>query len=230
MIQEALKFLTSKASLRSRKNGALYESVAFESRAKRLKNFWRSHWEESMAAVDGFVNQPQLSDAKTLLILASGSLFEIPIFLLLQRFEKIILVDFVFPKKVRRIAKKNPKIELVEANLNDCDEIAKLISHADLILSCNVLSQLHLFEKEKDPNLFQQRHFDLLKKAKKPVLLWTDTVRHFSPKGQTHVVQKDPTVFIDLPTAWKKWSWFIAPSPELHKDYDVSLKVEAFLL
>lgn len=201
MILEVFKFLTSKASLRSRKNGALYESVAFESRASRLKKFWQSHWTEAQAAVTEFVSQPQLSEAKTLLVLASGSLFELPMPLLLKRFDKIILVDFVFPKKVRQTAKKNPKIALVESNLNDVTKIKELIKTADLILSCNVLSQLHLFEKQKNAKHFQQQHLDLLKGAKKPTLLWSDIARHFAPKGQTTVVQKDPTVFVNLPAA-----------------------------
>lgn len=231
MIAELFKFITSKASLAARKNGALYESVAFESRAKRLHEFWQSHWDAAQEAVTEFITKPELSRAKTLLVLASGSLFELPMPLLLERFDKIIFVDFVFPKSVRKIADLNKnKIELFQANLNNTQKILELTKSVDLILSCNVLSQLHLFEKDKNAELYQKRHIEILKNSGKPVLLWSDTVRNFAPKGKTQVIQKDPTAFVNLGSPWKKWQWFIAPAPELHKDYDISLKVEAYFI
>lgn len=229
MILELFKFITSKASKEARRNGALYESVAFESRATRLKSSWQSHWDESQNTVKEFVASPELKNAKTLLILASGSLFELPVDFLLGRFDKIILVDFVFPKKVRRVANSNKtKIELVEANLNDTQQIGLLIQNADVVFSCNVLSQLHLFEKSEDAKGFQERHLNMLKAAHKPFLIWSDVSRIFTVKGQKKAVQTEDTVFAARTNAWKKWDWFIAPSPELHKDYDIYLKVEAY--
>ena len=230
MILELFKFLTSKASREARKNGALYESVAFESRASRLKSSWQSHWDASHMAVQEFLSKPELSSAKTLLVLASGSLFELPMDFLLQRFEKIILVDFVFPKKVRETAERaQGKIELAEANLNDLDKVTALLEAADVALSCNVLSQLHLFDQSTEAKAHQQKHLGLLKTSKKPALLWTDVQRIFRPKGQNQVVQTEDTVFASRSTPWKKWEWKIAPAPELHKDYDISLQVEAYL-
>ena len=189
MILELFKFLTTTANKEARKNGALYESVAFESRAARLKKSWQSHWDESQKTVTEFVNSTELKNAKTLLVLASGSLFELPMDFLLQRFDKIILVDFIFPKRVRQIAKRSKnKIELVEANLNQTEKISEFLQTADAVLSCNVLSQLHLFDKQLDSTAFQQRHMDMLKAANKPTLLWSDVERVFTVKGQQQVV------------------------------------------
>lgn len=229
MILEFFKYLTATANKDARKNGALYESVAFESRAQRLKTSWQSHWDESQKAVTEFINSAELREAKILLILASGSLFELPMDVLLQRFDKIILVDFVFPKRVRKIAKNSKnKIKLVEANLNETNRISYLIQSADIVLSCNVLSQLHLFDKEKESKSFQQQHLDTLKNGSKPTLLWSDVERVFMVKDQQQIVQTEDTVNAKKPSPWKKWTWFIAPAPELHKAYDVSLKVEAY--
>ena len=229
MILEFLKYFTTTANKEARKNGALYESVAFESRAKRLRKSWQSHWDESQKTVTEFVNSPKLKNAKTLLVLASGSLFELPMSLLLERFDKIILVDFVFPKRVRQIANNSKnKIELVEANLNQSEKLSQLISPADIVLSCNVLSQLHLFDKHQDAKAFQQKHLDTLTQSKKPTLLWSDVERVFTVKGQSQIVQTEESVNAKKPSPWKKWTWFIAPAPELHKSYDVSLRVEAY--
>lgn len=230
MILELFKYLTSTANKEARKNGSLYESVAFESRAKRLKKYWQSHWNESQNTVREFIALPELKNAKTLLVLASGSLFELPVEELKQKFEKIILVDFVFPKKVRQIAKASKgKIILVEANLNQTEKIAELIRTADAVLSCNVLSQLHLFDKQTDAAGFQQKHLDILKNGAKPTLLWSDVERIFMPKGKKEIVQIEETAQTKRPNPWKKWIWSIAPAPELHKDYDISLRVEAYL-
>lgn len=229
MILEFLKYFTTKANKEARKNGALYESVAFEARAGRLKKSWQSHWDESQKAVSEFVASPELKNAKTLLVLASGSLFELPMNLLLEKFDKIILVDFVFPKRVRKIASgsKN-KIELVEANLNESEKITQLIQSADAVLSCNVLSQLHLFDKKREAKDFQEKHFETLKAGGKPTLLWSDVERVFTVHGQKQIVQTEETVNANKPSPWKKWTWFIAPAPELHPTYDISLRVEAY--
>lgn len=144
----------------SKKLGMIQISQSLETRFKRHQNLWKNHLDHCRSQVLEFCQRhPQ---ARTIAILGSSHLFEIPITDLLQRFEKIYLIDLVHPPAVVKLAKQQPeKIELLcfdvsgaLDNLESLNSFAELISlfpnqkkslpDFDLVISANLASQLHL--------------------------------------------------------------------------------------
>jgi hypothetical protein len=144
----------------SKKLGMIQISQSLENRFKRHQNLWKDHLDHCHSQVLEFCNlHPQ---AKSLAILGSSHLFELPTKDLIQRFEKIYLIDLVHPPAVVKLAKQHPqKIELLcydvsgalenLESLQSTEELMKLFpSHKqplpsfDLLISANLASQLHL--------------------------------------------------------------------------------------
>jgi hypothetical protein len=109
-----------------------------------------------------------LPQKKSVVILGSAHLHEIPLHLLTENFENITLVDVVHPLKHHWLAKRNPRLRLVTQDLSQSldkldtvsstEDLRALIQQlnekelfnfeADLIVSANILSQLALLPME----------------------------------------------------------------------------------
>jgi hypothetical protein len=224
MIRELIQYWMTPASPQARQSGYLYESIAFESRARRLGHAWKSHWQTCHELVSEFMDQH--SEARSLIVYGSGSLFEIPRSRLVQQLDHLILVDQVFPRSVRswvRAQNENLKVELIEADL--AQGFPKHCQ-AELAISANLLSQLTLPHTERAEEI-EWQHLDSLRQLKTPVLLWTDTKRFFHDRSTGENVQQECTVQRPLLQSHREWIWNLAPAPELHRSYDVRLGMQA---
>lgn len=162
MLYESLEFFLTPTTPLARKYGFLYSSIALKHRYERCKKIWLPHLKSCQ---DLFIETAaSLPQKKSVVILGSAHLHEIPVHLLLHNFEQITLVDIVHPLKHHWLAKRNSRVKLVTQDLtealqhlekiNSLDELHKLnkelaakdLFHfsADLIVSANVLSQLAL--------------------------------------------------------------------------------------
>ncbi len=224
MIFELIEFCLPPASFESRKNGYLYEAIAFESRAKRNRLQWDSHWNECHKLTLSFLNEH--SEASSLTIFGSGCLFEIPKALLVQRLQRITLVDQVFPRSVRSWTKS----QKIEIEFMECDLTKNfpLDLQNDLSISANIFSQLSIFKpKQRQEN--EQRHLHHLQALGKPTLLWSDFEKVYLHSQTGEVLHRQKTA--DTPLDLKeigKWDWNLALSPEWHENVDVVLRMKAF--
>jgi hypothetical protein len=153
--------LTPKTPL-AKKYGFLYESIGLQARFERVKKAWLPHLKNCQ---DVFLKSVQsLPQKKSVVILGSAHLHEIPMHLLVQNFEEITLVDVIHPLRHHWMAKRNPRLKLITQDLSmileDLDKLSSLddLRHyikeldqkelfhfkADLIVSSNILSQLAL--------------------------------------------------------------------------------------
>jgi hypothetical protein len=225
MIRELFEYWITPASLEARKSGYLYESIAYESRAQRQRQLWKLHWEACHQQVESFLKNH--SRARSLTLLGSGSLYEVPLPTLTAKMDRVLLVDRVFPRSVLSWARKQSiQIEMKEWDLSrglppDCE--------SDLVISANLLSQLVLpFPEERQA--VEQIHLQSLKNLKAPCLLWTDTQRLFFQKSTDQLIQEEPTVLTPLSNIQAEWIWHLAPAPEIHPELDIRLKVQAAIL
>lgn len=162
MIREWIEALRTPATKEARRLGYLYESIALRERYRRCEASWRHHiakcHEETLSVVD------RSSANRCMLALGSGLLVEIPMADLLRRFARIVLVDFVHPREVRRRWGVHPRVSLLEIDLLgiaapllkwSCDTSDQKLPvpmpptalnqyGADFVLSANCLSQLAL--------------------------------------------------------------------------------------
>lgn len=162
MIREALIFLLTPTTSIAKKYGFLYQSIALQHRFERCKNAWLPHLKNCQ---DLYLSQiAKLPPKKSVVILGSAHLHEIPMHLLVAHFETITLVDVVHPLKHHWLAKRNNRLKLVTQDLsgsldrletlNELEDLHKLIKElktknifsfeADLIVSSNIMSQLAL--------------------------------------------------------------------------------------
>ena len=244
MIREVIEFFLTPSSSEARKNGYLYEAVAFQSRGKRNQKNWLPHWTTCQNVVQDFCQK--YPGAKSLTIFGSGCLFEVPKSWLVDRFEKIVLVDQVFPREVRNWVKsqKQGQIEMHEFDLSKKFSAVEYHLKTDLHLSANLLSQLPLRPLVKEMKIrklsdeqqnvrrleIESQHLSFLKSLGAPILLWTDTDRVYVECETQQILDSEKTVLSQLPLAIKSWDWRLAPAPEWDKRLDVVLKMQAVIL
>lgn len=166
MIYEALIFLLTPTTPIAKKYGFLYQSVALQQRYKRCRSFWLNHLKNCQ---DVFLESiKDLPQKKKVIILGSAHLHEIPLHLLEQNFQEIILVDVIHPLRHHWLAKKNKRLQLITMDLSKAldklDQVKNLedlerltgdlesedlfFFDADLIVSANIMSQLALLPME----------------------------------------------------------------------------------
>lgn len=178
MIREALTFLLTPTTPLAKKYGFLYQSIALQHRYERCKKLWLPHLKNCQELF--LTSLGDLPQKKSVVILGSSHLHEIPMHLLVDNFEQITLVDVIHPLKHHMLAKRNSRLKLVTQDLSgaldkldalnsvlDLHELIQNLSEkdlfhfeADLIVSGNLLSQLALLPMEA-----------LEKKIKRPLTL-----------------------------------------------------------
>jgi len=158
MIVEIIKYMLSTASSAVKKTGYLHEAIAIESRYKRAKESWQPHIDNTRNQIISTVSKINKFDC--IVVAGAGSLFDVPVALLAEKFNQVILIDIVFTHKARQIAGRFNNVQLQVADLSgiqdpailcastrnlpelDVPQLPELLSHPDLFVSVNLFSQL----------------------------------------------------------------------------------------
>lgn len=264
MLPELLLSLRTKSSWLARKSGLLNEQIAIHFREKRCRTDWIFHRQKCQNLIIDTVNS--LPRKERVLVLGSGLFHEIPLKNLSDNFKEVVAVDIVHLPLARNLANSLPNVVLVEQDLTNWlyKMVEKPISkagwldvqipkyfqnqHFDLVISANLLSQLHLAPKRKIAELpvkhqitdedivrFGQRVTDahlqyLLNFKHSKVLLISDIETHIYAHDNS-LIEKLPLEFTTpLPTPIKHWMWKVAPIGEISKEYSLQMKVAGFIL
>lgn len=257
MIRELFLYFQNKSSKEARQFGHLYESISLLEREKRCRTYWQSH--RTMCKNFIAENISLAPQKKSVLVLGSGHLHEIPIELLAKSFERVDLVDIVHLKSVKDAHSQFNNVRFIEADVTELErEILKskkalnvvpslfLNQNYDLVISANLLSQLsyHLrnfLEKNARPKLSKEQldsfayqvtfdHFLYLKNFSCPVILITDVETIFLDPSDKVIGSESPYINFSFPRAQREWWWNLAPIPEYEKETALKMKVEAFIL
>jgi len=255
LIRELFLYLTTRTSREARVFGHLYESIAINSREMRCRDYWKPHRDNCKNFIRHYVLK--LKQKKSVLVLGSGPLHEIPIEELSTQFEKVDLVDIVHLKSTKLSCRQYKNVNFIEADLTEIEKIIYLEkqiinkvpslltdSKYDLVISANLLSQLpnHLvtFLENNTGNSAEsldrfrsqvcQDHFSYLKKFQTSVILITDTERSFYDSIGRFMKKEESFIKFELPIPDKEWEWNLAPIPEVSKEYSIKMKVSAFIL
>lgn len=254
MIGEFFRYVTTFAPERTRKFGYLKRLIALEFRARRCAEAWVEH----QRACKAFITMAAdlCEHQRIAVILGSGLLLEVPLKALSERFERVYLVDIFHMPQIQREARKHFNVKLLTGDVTGVFKAMKerrppgpnvpapppLIPHlkeADLIVSCNCLTQLagpftDYFEKtrgfsdlDSDKVAYQlmERHAKAVGEEAAGVgVIITDTDR-FAMQGDHVVSRTDLLKALKLPPTPtvghnEEWDWLIAPHPEEHPTHD----------
>lgn len=163
MIHEALEWLLTPCSRAGRDLGYLSEAIAIGARHRRCRTAWAEHLRRSREAIlDAAKTAP---GRRSVLVLGSGPLLDVPLAELAALFRSVILVDALHPLSARWQARRLANVELVTADLTGALQALHdwrpgerlpppkplaLLQRDDLdfVVSLNLLSQLGVLPVE----------------------------------------------------------------------------------
>jgi hypothetical protein len=160
MLKEIYQYYSTPVKPYVKKLGFLKESIGMEARYQRCKQPWQSHYQQCQSSI---LQAVELVETKnTIVILGAGSLRDTPLGEISAKFGQVILVDLLFLKQARKVAKSYLNVRLVELDVsNSLEELLKLESPnqleacltqiqpaipfaADCVVSLNLITQLPL--------------------------------------------------------------------------------------
>ncbi|MCE3010282.1 MAG: hypothetical protein LW875_06700 [Proteobacteria bacterium] len=237
MIKELLQYFSSPANETAKTWGYLHQSIALENRYQRCQNQWSTHLKKCH---DFFKSEIPLS-AKSVTILGSGLLSEVPKDFLIERFEEIHLVDMVHPRAVRKWAEAHRQVRLVEMDVTGVltqleYKVPLRKIHfkpiapwpvADLVVSANLISQLPYIPLRKllntslpEKELIQlgrkmiQNHFFQLSQMPKSIY-WSDDVEVIKNRRGEVIAQNQTALDVPFPKIKQSWIWNLSPIGEV---------------
>ncbi|MDT4329490.1 hypothetical protein ACQE3E_05915 [Methylomonas sp. MED-D] len=108
MLEEAWHYLgTRAASPAARRLGYVREAAALETRHRRCRDAWQPHIQATRAALLTSADRLETAGG-TALIVGGGIARDLPLADLLTRFQQVVLLDIVFGRATRRLARRWP--------------------------------------------------------------------------------------------------------------------------
>lgn len=259
MIIEYYKYLTNPANKSAKMLGQLRETIALEARYKRSRMQWASHLDNTKALIKD--SSQLISKPKEVIVLGSGLLLDIPIEFLSKHFQHVYLLDVVHLKSTKQSIKNFRNITFIEHDITGLSEqlifspshnnqdlthqpaIPKLSANTSLVVSSNMLSQLHLpivdfvekklkYDTTKQEELaikIIQAHLAMLADLSCQVCLITDYIREYTNEVTNMSEKESALLGVQLPTPDRKWQWQIAPKGELDKNISMMSEVYGYL-
>ncbi len=224
MILEALHFSAAYAVSRRPKPIEIAGSVGLWSRARRCGKEWASHEENCQAFIEEKVGQ--VIERRSVAVLGSGLLRDVPLDYLAKSFQRVTLYDLVhLPSArlaVRRLGREN--VRHVERDLADGLDFLKA-EPPDLVISACLVSQMALHGPE--PAKVVRRHLaDLLGGPWVPCLI-TDTGYELRNRKGDVVGTGDLLGGEPPPPAFRAWEWTVAPFGEVARETETVHRVIA---
>ena len=236
MLLDWLHYLTTPAPKDFRRVGFVRDSIWLLSRSRRCRAAWQTHLMRSRELVIEIV--AGLRKRRTVVVLGSGLLDDVPLEALARSFESVVLVDVVHPWPARAAMRRHGNVRLVEFDLSGCVDwmlgrsrdlgpVLPDICHAsdvDLVISANVLSQLPILPLD----WFEARgglpadlgsrivsaHLDGLTALATRVCLVTDITQVDTDRAGDIIDRSDLLHGIVLGMPDREWEWELAPFGE----------------
>lgn len=252
MIVEWIRHRLTPAPIGPHRMGYLRELIAIDSRRRRHRRAWDPHLRASHTVILDCA--ARLDRWDTVVVVGAGLATDVPLMSLALLFRRVVLVDVMFMPSVRLAGFRMAPVELVVADVTGVVEAVRVLPHgaplpeprpaipamdgADLVVSCNVLSQLPLLparwlarhhgldEAALEP--FRRRliadHLGALMAASCPVCLITDTERQ-ELTADRPTLAEDLLHGVEPDVEGPAWWWRISPRPEESWLHDVRHRV-----
>jgi hypothetical protein len=253
MLPEIMLYATARTRPELARLGLKGDAVALWSRATRCRSAWAPHEARCHAVIRAAI--ADLDRPHTALVLGSGLLRDVPLADLVERFQRVVLVDAVHLWPARRRA-RHPKVDLATADLSGVaawlagsakerlDPLAAFRAdpHIDFVISANMLSQLPMaFEtwRERRPGRAEGLPTDIARRIvawhledltglRGRVCLLTDVCHREVSRDGTIIDETDLLQGETLPEPDEAWDWEVAPRGEVSRGSAHIHRVHAF--
>jgi hypothetical protein len=195
----------------------LAAAVGLWARGRRQARAWAPHLANTRGLIDTTIDDFPIR--RTVAVLGSGPLFDIPLESLARTFERVLLVDRIHLSSIDERIRRYDNIELGWRDLSPETDAGALgflgtIEDLDWVISANLVSQLAAVAQPGSERLVVDRHLDALRALPCPVTLITDLdYRVFNRHG----VMRDSADLLHgraMPRSGLRWKWEVAPFGE----------------
>ncbi|TWD51113.1 hypothetical protein FB480_10575 [Agrobacterium vitis] len=250
MILEALQYAATWRVTQPQNRPHIRYSVNLWSRARRCAKDWAEHEQNTKRAI--LAAASQIDMRRTVVVLGSGLLRDVPIVELARAFDHVVLVDLVHVASVRSwVAAKGLKnVNFIERDLSGYDDVKagkvpepldflRRVPWLDFVISANLLSQIAMGAKkqlDKEPSgtmpedclpQLIRAHLDGLAQVAAKTCLVTDIAFEVIDRTGKLREQTDLLFGVDVPEPTAAWDWPVVPLGEESKDYRIVHKVIA---
>ncbi len=257
MLNELFHYYTTPCPSVYRRLGYLSDLIAIQARYKRVAKHWMPHLENSRQLILQAVSE--ISRCHKVVVLGSGLLKDVPVETLSKQFDSVILIDVAHLIGMRRLCKKLGNITLLEHDITGLAEailsyqsgntlprpnasLPDLAQGADLIISCNMLSQLaltpcqylqqhYVLDAEQLAHWQQAiiaNHLALLAAQSGRRVLLCDVYHDYLDSKGTLLKREGMLHGINVGKTDLQWPWLIAPLGELDSQYQLQSTVFGF--
>jgi hypothetical protein len=218
MLAELAVYLRSLGRTPAEFRPHLRDAVGLWARGTRQSRAWAPHLAKARGFIDTAIDE--LHSRRTVVVLGSGPLFDIPLEALARNFARVVLVDLVHLATTDARVSRYGNIERQWRDLSGPDGLAFLASIADLdwVISSCLVSQLARAAAEGTERAIVDAHLDGLAALPCPVTLVTDLdYRVFNRHG---VVRDSADLLFgrEVPRSGIRWKWEVAPFGEEERD------------
>lgn len=195
----------------------LGEAIGLWARGQRQTRAWAPHLANSRGLIDTTIDD--LETRRTVVVLGSGSLFDVPVESLTRTFRRVILVDRIHLSTIRERVDRYDNVSCQWRDLspeNDPDPLGFLeeIEDLDWVISVSLVSQLARAAADGSERRVVDSHLDKLAALPCPVTLVTDLdYRVFNRHGVV-LDSADLLHGRPVPRSGLRWKWEVAPFGE----------------
>ena len=195
----------------------LIDAIGLWARGQRVFRDWTPHLNKTLAALDTAIDD--IASRRTVAVLGSGPLFDVPIESLARTFERVLLIDLAHLSTTDKRLSPYRNIERVWRDLappGDAQPLAFLadVPRLDWVISVNLLSQIGRAAPQGKERAAINAHLDGLSALGVPVTLVTDVDYRVFDRSGTLLEEQDLTHGRPMPSPESRWLWEVAPFGE----------------
>jgi len=217
MLFESLVYAASLFGAPASSRPFIYEAVGLWGRGRRHRKAWKSHTTNTKDIITQTI--ASVRQRRTVVVLGSGPLFDVPLKALSQAFETVILVDRVHLAPARLKARSLGNVELQWRDLSAASQANPLdflvtLPTLDWVISVNLVSQLAQGAPDDHERHVIDEHLDGLTALPCPVTLITDIDYQMLDKAGRVTERYDLLYGRPMPGSPHRWRWDLAPLGE----------------
>jgi len=192
----------------------LWAAATYWGRGVRQTRAWAPHLANARGLIDTTIDD--FSVRRTVVVLGSGPLFDLPLESLARTFERVILVDRVHLSSLKRRIGRYTNVELVWRDLSteaDPDALGFLdaISDLDWVISANLVSDMAGSAPPDVARRVVDRHLEALGRLSCPATLITDLDYRVLNRHGVILDSADLLHGHHMPRSGLRWKWEAAP-------------------